>query len=77
MKKGMKRLVSCLLTIAMVLTLFGVNTKTASAEERTMQNYVYEGYVVDFELSMTLSRYMIFDDDGHTVWIMWYKGVAA
>ena len=38
----MKRLVSCLLAIAMVLTTFGVNIKTASAEERTMQNYVYD-----------------------------------
>ena len=36
MKNGMKRLVSGLLAIAMVLTTFGVNTKTASAEERTM-----------------------------------------
>ncbi len=51
MKKGMKRLVSCLLTIAMVLTLFDVNTRTASAEERTMQNYVYEGYAVDFAVT--------------------------
>ena len=51
MKKGMKRLVSCLLAIAMVLTMFGVNTKTASAEERTMQNYVYDGYAVDFDVT--------------------------
>lgn len=51
MKKGMKRLVSGLLAIAMVLTTFGVNTKTASAEERTMQNYVYEGYEVDFNVT--------------------------
>lgn len=51
MKKGMKRLVSCLLAIAMVLTTFGVNTKTASAEERTMQSYVYEGYEVDFDVT--------------------------
>ena len=51
MKKGMKRLVSCLLAIAMVLTTFGVNTKTASAEERTMQNYVYDGYEVDFNVT--------------------------
>lgn len=51
MKRGMKRLVSGLLAIAMVLTLFGVNTKTASAEERTMQNYVYEGYAVDFAVT--------------------------
>ncbi len=36
MKNGMKRLVSGLLAIAMVLATFGVNTKTASAEERTM-----------------------------------------
>ena len=51
MKKGMKRLVSCLLAIAMVLTTFGVNTKTASAEERTMQNYVYNGYEVTFDVT--------------------------
>ena len=51
MKKGMKRLVSSLLAIAMVLTTFGVNTKTASAEERTMQNYVYDGYEVDFDVT--------------------------
>jgi len=44
MKNGMKRLVSGLLAIAMVLTTFGVNTKTASAEEWTMQNYVYDVY---------------------------------
>ena len=51
MKNGMKRLVSGLLAIAMVLTTFGVNTKTASAEERTMQNYVYDGYEVDFDVT--------------------------
>ncbi len=51
MKKRMKRLVSGLLAVAMVLTTFGVNTKTASAEERTMQNYVYEGYEVDFAVT--------------------------
>ena len=51
MKKGMKRLVSCLLAIAMVLTTFGVNTKTALAEERTMQNYVYNGYEVTFDVT--------------------------
>ena len=51
MKKGMKRLVSGLLAVAMVLTTFGVNTKTASAEERTMQNYVYDGYEVDFDVT--------------------------
>ncbi len=51
MKKGMKRLVSCLLAVAMVLTTLGVNTKTASAEERTMQSYVYEGYEVDLNVT--------------------------
>lgn len=51
MKNGMKRLVSGLLAIAMVLATFGVNTKTASAEERTMQNYVYDGYEVDFDVT--------------------------
>lgn len=51
MKKGMKRLVSGLLAVAMVLATFGVNTKTASAEERTMQNYVYDGYEVDFDVT--------------------------
>ena len=51
MKKGMKRLVSCLLAIAMVLTTFGVNTKIALAEERTMQNYVYNGYEVTFDVT--------------------------
>ncbi len=51
MRKGMKRLVSGLLAAAMVLTTFGVNTKTASAEERTMQNYVYEGYEVEFDVT--------------------------
>lgn len=51
MKKGMKRLVSCLLAVAMVLTTLGVNTKTASAEERTIQNYVYDGYEVDFNVT--------------------------
>lgn len=51
MKKGMKRLVSGLLAMVMVLTTFGVNTKTASAEERTMQNYVYNGYEVAFDVT--------------------------
>lgn len=51
MKNGMKRLVSGLFAIAMVLTTFGVNTKTASAEKRTMQNYVYDGYEVDFNVT--------------------------
>lgn len=51
MKKGMKRLVSGLLAIAMVLTTFGVSTKTASAEERTMQSYVYDGYEVEFNVT--------------------------
>lgn len=51
MKKGMKRLVSALLAIAMVLTSFGINTKTASAEERTMQNYVYDGYEVSVNVT--------------------------
>ena len=51
MKNGMKRLVSGLLAIAMVLTTFGVNTKTVSAEERTMQSYVYDGYEVDFNVT--------------------------
>ncbi len=51
MKKGMKRLVSGLLALAMVLTTFGVNTKTASAEERMMQSYVYDGCEVDFDVT--------------------------
>ena len=51
MKKGMKRLVSGLLAIAMVLTTFGVSTKTASAEERTRQSYVYDGYEVEFNVT--------------------------
>ncbi len=51
MKKGMKRLMSGLLAVAMVLTTFGVNTRVASAEERTMQNYVYDGFEVDFDVT--------------------------
>lgn len=39
------------LAIAMVLTTFCGNIRTASAEERTMQNYVYEGYEVDFDVT--------------------------
>lgn len=31
--------------------MFGVNTKTASAEERLTQNYVYDGYEVEFDVT--------------------------
>ena len=47
----MKRLVSGLLAVALVLATFGINTKKASAEERTMQSYVYDGYEVDFDVT--------------------------
>lgn len=51
MKKSMKRWLSGLLAMVMVFTGIGVNTKKASAAESMMQNYVYDGYEVTFEVT--------------------------
>lgn len=50
MKRMMRSLYAAMLILEILITEFRVSTKTASAQERLVQNYVYDGFTVEVSI---------------------------